>query len=118
MTKSEKVSSDTAWLRSAFMGVQEKLVLDLKLASPPSFTDDRPGAAVDVPSAPGRPRWMPMVASKPIPPAPTPAGLENVVLFKDMSYDRIQAYRKEETKRESRSRRKFNYRSIRKRKRT
>ncbi|WP_163850521.1 DUF6602 domain-containing protein [Pseudooceanicola aestuarii] len=33
MTKSEKVSSDTAWLRSAFMGVQEKLVLDLKLAS-------------------------------------------------------------------------------------
>lgn len=33
MTTSEKASADTAWLRNAFMGVQEKLVLDLKLAS-------------------------------------------------------------------------------------
>jgi hypothetical protein len=33
MTRSEKGSSDTEWLRRAFMGVQEKLVLDLKLAS-------------------------------------------------------------------------------------
>jgi len=47
---------------------------------------------------------------------PVPDGLENVVLFKDMSYDRIQAYRKDEAKRESKSRRKFTYRSIRNRK--
>lgn len=33
MTQSERASSDTTWLRNAFMEVQEKLVLDLKLAS-------------------------------------------------------------------------------------
>jgi uncharacterized ferritin-like protein (DUF455 family) len=53
--------------------------LDLKLASPESFTDDKPGAEVGVPSAPGRPLWLPMVAVKPVPQAPTPMGLENAL---------------------------------------
>jgi uncharacterized ferritin-like protein (DUF455 family) len=53
--------------------------LDLKLASPESFTDDKPGAEVGVPSAPGRPLWLPMVAVKPVPQAPTPLGLEDAL---------------------------------------
>jgi len=53
--------------------------LDLKLASPDSFSDDKPGAEVCVPAAPGRPVWLPMVAVKPVPPAPSPTGLESAL---------------------------------------
>jgi len=45
----------------------------------------------------------------------TPEGLENVVLFRDMTYDQIQTYRKKEADKDLKSRRKFNYRSIRRR---
>ena len=48
-----------------------------KLHAPASFTDDQPGASIAVPAAPGRPRFVPLRASKVIPPAPTPSGIED-----------------------------------------
>ena len=47
-----------------------------KLHAPASFTDDKPGPSVAAPSAPGRPRFVPLRTSKVIPPAPTPSGIE------------------------------------------
>ena len=51
--------------------------LSLKLGSVAGLTDDRPGAAVDIPSAPGRPVDLELRADKPVPAAPTPAGIED-----------------------------------------
>ena len=49
--------------------------MSLKLLAPSDITDDRPGPAVGVPDAPGRPDLLAMRSSKPIPDAPTPGGI-------------------------------------------
>ena len=51
--------------------------LSLKLGGVDGLTDDRPGAAVDVPNAPGRPVGLELRLDKPVPAAPTPAGIED-----------------------------------------
>lgn len=51
--------------------------LDLKLAAPASFTDERPGVAIDCPESPGRPPGLSLRSDKPVPPSPTLKGLED-----------------------------------------
>jgi len=51
--------------------------LSLKLGAVDGLTDDHPGAAVDVPSAPGRPSGLALRADKVVPSAPTPSGIED-----------------------------------------
>lgn len=46
-----------------------------KLWSPAQFSDESPGQSIEVPSAPGRPRDIPLFHSKTPHSAPTPAGL-------------------------------------------
>ena len=49
--------------------------LGAKLFSPTDFTDNAPGPSVDPPRAPGRPAYLPLIPTRKIPEAPTPASL-------------------------------------------
>jgi len=51
--------------------------LDAKLHAPAHFTDDAPGAEISAPDAPGRPAGLGLVSGQKIPPAPTPASIED-----------------------------------------
>jgi len=50
--------------------------LDAKLFAPERFTDADPGLALDI-ERPGRPGFLPLVSKRKIPPAPTPASIED-----------------------------------------
>ena len=51
--------------------------MSLKLGAPGAWTDTRPGGAVAVPQAPGRPTGLELRSSKPIPAAPTPGSIDS-----------------------------------------